>query len=193
LPNLLDNIARIGAMTYPIGQTAVIVPVPAMESLVAPWRSRFDVSAGFGVPAHVTVLYPFLPLDRIDPGVTHSLQEIFAAESAFDVTFAGFGEFPSEPAHPGPLYLDPQPAGPFRRLTSALGTRWPEAPPYGGAHADPIPHLTVTEIALADEKEAARAAIEPGLPVTTVIGTGSLLVFDGSRWVEEALLPLTPR
>jgi 2'-5' RNA ligase len=193
LPNLLDNSARIGAMTYPIGQTAVIVPVPALESLVAPWRSRFDVSAGFGVPAHVTVLYPFLALDRIDAGVTHSLLAVFAGESAFDVTFAGFGEFPAEPGRPGPLYLDPTPAAPFRRLTSAMGTRWPEAPPYGGAHAEPIPHLTVTEIALAEDKEAAQAAIGPGLPVTTAIGAGSLLVFDGSRWVAAAVLPLSPR
>ena len=180
-------------MTYPIGQTAVIVPVKAVESLVTPWRSRFDISAGFGVPPHVTVVYPFLPLDRIDAGVMDSLRAAFAAESAFTVTFAGFGEFPAAPGRPGPLYLDPQPADPFRRLTGALGARWPEAPPYGGAFADPIPHLTVTETALADDKQAARAAIGPALPITTTIGAGSLLVFDGSRWVEKTVLPLSER
>lgn len=187
---MLDYGGRMTGMTYPVGQTAVIVPVAAVECLVGPWRSRFDISAGFGVPPHVTVVYPFLPLNRIDAGVAQSLQEIFAAESAFAVTFAGFGEFPTVPGNPGPLYLDPEPAGPFRRLTRALGNRWPEAPPYGGVYADPIPHLTVTEIALPDDKAAARAAIGPKLPITATIGAGSLLVFDGSRWIEEATLPL---
>lgn len=41
-------------------QTAVIVPVPAAEALVGSHRRRLDRAAGWGVPAHVTVLYPFL-------------------------------------------------------------------------------------------------------------------------------------
>ena len=177
-------------MTYSVGQTAVIVPVPAVDSLVAPWRSRFDISAGFGVPAHVTVLYPFLPLALIRDDDVQALLTIFAAECAFTVTFSGFGEFAQTADTAGPLYLDPEPAGPFRRLTAAVATRWPEAPPYGGAYAEPIPHLTVTEVAPQEGKLAARASIGPGLPVTTRIDAGRLLAFDGSRWIENTALPL---
>jgi 2'-5' RNA ligase len=176
-------------MTYSVGQTAVIVPVPAVNSLVAPWRSRFDISAGFGVPPHVTVLYPFLPLERIGNADAQALQAIFAAEASFTVTFARLGEFPETADTAGPLYLDPDPADPFRRLTTAVATRWPEAPPYGGAYPDPIPHLTITEVAPPDSKLAARASIGPGLPITTRIDAGCLLVFDGSRWFENAALP----
>ncbi len=177
-------------MTYSVGQTAVIVPVPAVDSLVAPWRSRFDISAGLGVPPHVTVVYPFLPLERIGNEDVRALQEIFAAEPAFTVTFARFGEFPETADTPGPLYLDPDPAGPFRRLTTVLATRWPAAPPYGGAHLDPIPHLTITEVAPKESKLAARASIGPGLPITTRIDAGCLLAFDGSRWIENTALAL---
>lgn len=42
-------------------RSAVIVPVPAAEPLVGPLRAELDSHAGIGVPAHVTVMAPFLP------------------------------------------------------------------------------------------------------------------------------------
>lgn len=41
------------------GQTVVIVPIPAVQPLVGGWRARLDSSAAVGVPAHVTIIYPF--------------------------------------------------------------------------------------------------------------------------------------
>ena len=41
-------------------QTAVIVPVAAADCLVSEHRDNLDVVACWGVPAHVTVLYPFV-------------------------------------------------------------------------------------------------------------------------------------
>jgi hypothetical protein len=41
------------------GETALIVAVTAADPLVTVHRQRFDVTAGWGVPAHLTVLYPF--------------------------------------------------------------------------------------------------------------------------------------
>jgi hypothetical protein len=35
-------------------QSAVIVTVPAAEDVLGRHRARFDVAAGWGVPAHVT-------------------------------------------------------------------------------------------------------------------------------------------
>ena len=43
------------------GQTALVVAVPSAEPVVARLRASYDVAAAYGVPAHVTVLYPFLP------------------------------------------------------------------------------------------------------------------------------------
>ena len=43
------------------GESALLVAVPAAEPAVAAHRSRLDTSAAVGVPAHITVLYPFLP------------------------------------------------------------------------------------------------------------------------------------
>lgn len=41
-------------------QTAVIAPVPAAGRLVGKHRDRLDAAAAWGVPAHVTVRYPFV-------------------------------------------------------------------------------------------------------------------------------------
>lgn len=37
---------------------------PFGEPLVGGFRERYDSSAAYGMPAHVTVLYPFLPWER---------------------------------------------------------------------------------------------------------------------------------
>jgi hypothetical protein len=51
-------------------ETALLLPVPAAEPAVSRHRARFDVAARDGVPAHVTVLYPFLP----PAGISEPLQ-----------------------------------------------------------------------------------------------------------------------
>lgn len=45
------------------GQAAVVVPVPAAESVVAAWREQFDSSAAQGMPAHITELFRSFPSD----------------------------------------------------------------------------------------------------------------------------------
>jgi len=44
----------------PVRQTALIAPVPEAEACVGAWQARFDRSAALGVPAHITVLHPFI-------------------------------------------------------------------------------------------------------------------------------------
>jgi hypothetical protein len=40
--------------------SAVVVPVPEAEPRVGALRTALDPSAALGVPAHVTILYPFV-------------------------------------------------------------------------------------------------------------------------------------
>jgi hypothetical protein len=47
----------------PPTQTAVIAPVPAADSLVDEHRRHLDVAASWGVPAYVSVLYPYVTAD----------------------------------------------------------------------------------------------------------------------------------
>ena len=49
-------------------ESALLLLVPVAEAAVGAQRARLDSSARDGVPAHVTVLYPFLPPAEIGPG-----------------------------------------------------------------------------------------------------------------------------
>ena len=50
---------------------------------------------------------------------------------------------PGSEGAPAVLYIAPEPDGPFRELTDALAQAFPEHPPYDGAFAEVVPHLTV--------------------------------------------------
>jgi hypothetical protein len=76
-----------------------------------------------------------------------------------------------------------------------VSERWPDWPPYGGVHPDPIPHLTVGD----DEDYAsmveAASAVEPLLPVKTTVTEIELIAGDAtpSSWKRLATFPLRPR
>ena len=45
-------------------RSALVVAVPDAEPVVGHLMLRLDANAVLGVPAHVTVLFPFVPADR---------------------------------------------------------------------------------------------------------------------------------
>ena len=163
-------------MPFIAGQTAIVVPLPAAEPVVDRWRQRYDDAAPLGVPAHVTVIYPFLDLARIDDRTVRQLRELSAAQPAFAVRLERCARFP------GVLYLDPNPAEPFRRLTAAMVERWPEAPPYGGAHDEVVPHLTVAHGVDEETLVTVEQAVAAQLPVVAEAAEAHLLAFDGDNW-----------
>jgi 2'-5' RNA ligase len=170
-------------------QSAVIVPVPAAEAVVARHRRSLDRSAAWGVPAHVTVLFPFVAPEALDDGTVAAAAAAVASVEAFDCTFVATRWFGSDV-----LWLEPRPAEPLRRLTRAVWAAFPGCPPYEGAHDGIEPHLTVGERALggADALEAAEAAVRSALPFTEHVDH-ALLVIGSQRprsWRVQARLPL---
>ena len=156
----------------PPTQTAVIVPVPAAEPLVDQHRRRFDAAASRGVPAHVTVLYPFVEPAEIDDNVIATLAATLGSMTAFDCRFARTQWFAQEV-----LWLDPEPAGWFRDLTISVWDVFPLHAPYGGDYDEVVPHLTIAERRLGSLSalQAAEQAVQTGLPLSTRID-GVLLV-----------------
>lgn len=167
---------------YRVGETVLLVGVPEAHVVVDPWRQRFDRSAAAGVPAHVTVLYPFLDIDRVDEDTLHTLATLIGGHRAFDVRFEHFAHFPDA------LYLAPTPDEPFRQLTASVAGQWPEAPPYGGQFDAVVPHLTIAQPPEAFDE--ATAALAPHLPITARVSSVQLLVSDGNRWHQRADFPL---
>ncbi|WP_181764877.1 2'-5' RNA ligase family protein [Streptomyces albidus (ex Kaewkla and Franco 2022)] len=156
-----------------VGDTALTIKVPEADPLVR---------AGF--PAHITVLYPFLHVSRVDGAVHRELTELFGSHDAFEVTFKEFGRFP------GVLYLDPWPKDPLRALTKELTERWPEAEPYRGIFDGELdPHLTLAVSEGPDGYgplyDALEAELEPFLPITAQVAAVHLVVWDGSAWQDD--------
>lgn len=171
-------------MTFAAGQTAIIIPVSAAEPIVGRWRTRFDPAAAAGVPAHVTIIYPFLSEQDVDENVVCDVRRLVAHHPSFTVTFADCGQFPDV------LFLVPDPDDPFRGLTADLFQRWPDAPPYAGLITDPVPHLTITHGASPREAAEAEADVTAHLPFTCPLHEAWLISFDGTRWACKASLPL---
>jgi 2'-5' RNA ligase len=120
--------------------TALIILVPEAEALVKAFRARYDPSAAEGMPAHITVLYPFKPAEGISTDVGDTLQRLFLRYPHFRFSLEETSRFPHT------LYLAPRPAAPFQELTRAVVERYPETPPYGGAFSQVVPHLTIAQV-----------------------------------------------
>lgn len=165
------------------GISAVVVAVPAAEPVVADWRARFDSSAAEGMPAHITVLYPFLADAGITVEVRRRLLELCAAVPVLEVEFRRTARFPRV------LFLAPEPADGLRRLTNAISEEWPGAPPYGGVFGEVVPHLTVARDVDDDTLDSIEADLARRLPVATQLAEAGLYVFDGERWQPRMRLP----
>ena len=154
-------------------ESAVIVAVPEAEDVVGPHRAALDPAASWGVPAHVTVLYPFVPPAKIDDRVIRALADALQTVPAFGITFSRVAWFGDEV-----VWLAPEPDQPFRELISVVSARFPDYPPYRGRHAELIPHLTIGDTAPVEALHAAARAVEPHLPIEAYIRTA--LVIQGS-------------
>jgi 2'-5' RNA ligase len=168
-------------------RSALIVAVPEATPTVEPWLERtVRAKPSTGVPAHITLLFPFVPAARIDSALLEELRDLFAPFAALRFALRRAERFP------GVLYLAPEPAEPFVRLTEAVVTRYPEHPPYESAFETIVPHLTVAE---GGEQvlAAAEAAVRRALPLEASAGEVLLLeevVADWGRWEPRARLAL---
>lgn len=168
-------------------ESALIVPVPAVEPVVGPWRKALDPACEWGVPAHITVLYPFVPPAEIDQRVLDRLRQVLEAAPAFAFRLVEVEWFGDEVA-----WVRPEPKPAFLDLTARVGQAWPEHPPYEGAHAEVIPHLTICQGADPDDMAAAAAAVDARLPIEAE--ADRVLLMAGTRetdsWTTVAEFPL---
>ena len=159
-----DEAAEVDDQGWPdaAGDTALTIHVPEADALVrTPSR------------AHVTVLYPFLPLPRLTGRADAALTALCAATRPFRLTFRETRRWP------GVLYLAPEPDDPLRALTKAVRERWPQAVPYRGVFGDEglDPHLTLASGHGTDDVPAAE--FDAALPVRTRVEEIRLIVTDG--------------
>jgi 2'-5' RNA ligase len=159
-------------------QSAVVVRFDLPTGLERIRRTFIPV-ARLGVPAHLTILYPFLEPIALELSVRRRLAAVAARTTAFDVEFTAVEAFPDA------FYLAPSPAEPFQQLTAGVVEAFPGNPPYGDpsmALEDLIPHLTLAMRDGSPDRDVQLVA-EALLPVRgtvrrlTIIEEGA-----GGRW-----------
>jgi 2'-5' RNA ligase len=111
----------------------------------------FDPPARRNVPAHVTVLYPFMEPSQIDDAVLVQLRNVAAGVPGFDYRLRELRRFPSS------LYLAPDPGDSFDALTKGVHRAFPDYPPFAGKFAVVVPHVT---IAHGDEPQLCEIEVE---------------------------------
>jgi hypothetical protein len=80
------NDAALAALADTV-ETAVLVVVPEVERAVAEHRERLDVAASWGVPAHISVVYPFVPPHEVDDEVLRRLSAAVRTVPEFACSF----------------------------------------------------------------------------------------------------------
>ena len=131
-----------------------------------------DPPAPFGIPAHITLLFPFRPAHWLGPDAVDDLATLFRAVPLSEFALTHVGRFGTRV-----LYLAPEPAAPFVDLTKQLSTRF-DLLPYGRADGGRTPHLTVArsdDPAFLDQVEAALA---PSLPLPFTLHEAWLMERD---------------
>ena len=166
-------------MTGEPSGTALVVVADAADAILAPWRRRFHAwSVARRIPAHLTVLFPFVRADRVDAELEASLRALYAPFPPFAYALARVASFP------GVAWLAPEPSAPFLDLMAATRAAFPDHPPYGDPTLEPVPHCTVGGDAGEDVDDRAlesmlaelREELGPALPIGCRAEAVTLLV-----------------
>lgn len=170
-------------------QSGLAILVHAAETAIADLRLRYDPSASEGMPAHVTILWPFIQPDAITDQDIAALATCFANHRRFAIELNRLAAFGKDG-----IYLAPQPAAPLIDLTEAVVANFPDYPPYRGAYATIIPHLTVAMTSpqnFANIHTDCIDALTANLPIHVDVDEVTLFVRRDERWRTRQTFPLS--
>jgi 2'-5' RNA ligase len=178
---------KIG-LTTNCAQSALLVPVPEAEPVVGAWRDVHDPSARTGVPAHITLVVPWIPPEQVKQEHLEELEAVLAEQPPFDFRLDRVSWFGQRV-----LWLAPTPDEPFKRLTARLAEHF-DTPPWQGEFADVVPHLTVGLAGYALGATLAEAAhdLARKLPIACRAREVDVMCGDGVNWEVLRRVPLAP-
>jgi 2'-5' RNA ligase len=167
--------------------SGLIIEVPEAEPAVRRHRERLDASAPLGIPAHITILFPFMPPETIDPPALTRLGELFAGVSRFSFRLDHTDWFGDDV-----LWLAPTDPRPFRALTQHVFRAYPAFPPFEGQFDDVVPHLTVGHGHPLNDLRAAEDSVQDRLPIESSATAVTLMTqqSSGGHWTKTATFTL---
>jgi 2'-5' RNA ligase len=150
-----------GRVSIGVEESALLLRCPAAEPVVGASRARLDLAARVGVPAHVTVTYPFRPVPALTEADHARLGRLFAGLPSFTLSGERTAWFGDEV-----LYVEVSEARTVVALIAAVAAEFPEHPPYGGVFEEVVPHLTVGHDHDLETLRAAEQVVSARLPFT---------------------------
>ncbi|WP_245235230.1 2'-5' RNA ligase family protein [Streptomyces violaceorubidus] len=174
--------ARGPAKAATAGTTAVVALLPDAEPLLRSAAGTDGQAVRPGLPAHATLLYPWLPAGEVDESELHRLR------LALPVGPVRLGLASVE--RTGGFVGVPVPE--LSPLADAVRTAFPAQVPYGGRFG-PRPPVHLTVALDADPRAAADIArrTAAALPITTEINTLHVVGLAPTGWQGLAELPLS--
>lgn len=151
-------------------ESALVVTVPEAEDAVGAHRARLDHAAALGVPAHITILYPFISPAEIKDETLAELSVLFAEQPAFGFRLSEIGWFGEEVA-----WLRPDPSEKFLALITAVRERYPGFVPYNDPNLEVVPHLTIGQDMPVAELRAAAESVASYLPIQSTVSSVALM------------------
>jgi hypothetical protein len=169
-------------------ETSLIAPVPEAQRLVGCWRDPLDPWADQGIPAHITVAAPFLPLGGITQEVLQHLRILAAGHERPRVVFDRVQHLP------GAVSLLPADDRDLTALTSGLTAAWPVVHAALRTGSKRPYHLTA---ACSDDQRIfteIAADLRPMLPITVRLDCLHLVAHDARvvRTVAELRIGPSP-
>ena len=77
-----------------VAESAIVLDVPEAEALVGGWRARHDPVASRGIPAHITLLYPFVNPEQLDADALDRVRDVLATAVPLDLVLSEVATFP---------------------------------------------------------------------------------------------------
>lgn len=164
-------------------ETALVVLVPSAEEHILDLRRSLNTMA---MPAHVTVLYPFVRRSSLTSDVVSRLRRTLSEVEPFTFVLSEVGWFEERV-----LYLVPTPTAPFKEMTQLLADAFPSYKPYRGEFTEIVPHLTVAEGANPSKLRDAAQVISEMLPIYADVNVVCLMAQDVSgNWEIHTMFDL---
>ncbi len=166
--------------------SAVIIVAPhEAQAAAMPLLQRYAPETSVRVPAHITILFPFVPVGRLAEA-SAKLREICGPVAPFDIMMEGYDSFP------GVKFMNPVNPQPIQAVFRKIYAAFPECPPYGGQFGHDLhPHMTVGEFA--SEREQAGAVFPDYAPFSFRVERLHLVygpIDAALPWITYDVIPL---
>jgi hypothetical protein len=163
-----------------VAASCIVVPVPEVERAVDLPRREHTRDGADGMPAHITLIYPFVDDAELTPAHVDEVGKVVGRFPRFSFALTSVERFThAAGAH---VWLAPTPAAPFVELVHALERAFPAYPSFAGEYDSVIPHLTVASRTSEEAIATVEAELADALPIEAYATTVYVMVNDAGQW-----------